>query len=113
MCAVVDRPAGQHTDGAVHGLSAVPDAARRPLPDGGGAAARHGGERGVQERAVALRADATRRRGVHTVRQLPATGHSAAAGRRPGALLGDPVGRVPQTGGRPASSWPWPWPPPE
>lgn len=86
-------------------MSAVPDAARRPLPDGGGVAARYGGERGVQERAVAVRSDATRRRGVHTVRQLPAAGNRAAAGRGSGAVLGDPVGRVPKTGRRPAPSW--------
>jgi len=88
----------------VHGLSAVPDAAGRPLPDGSGASAGHGGERGVQERAVAVRADAARRRGVHTVRKLLAARHRAAAGSGPGAVLGDPVGRVSQTGGRPSAS---------
>lgn len=97
----VHRPAGQHTHGSVHGVSDVPDAAGRPLPDGGGAAAGHGGERGVQERAVAVRADAARRGGLHTVRQLPSAGHRAAAGRGPDAVLGDAVGRVPQTGRRP------------
>jgi len=89
-------------------MSAVPDAARRPLPDGGGATTWHGGERGVQERAVAVRADAARRRGVHTVRQLPAAGNRAAAGRGPGAVLGDTVGRVPETGRGPAPSRPRP-----
>jgi len=79
-------------------MPAVPDAARRPLPDGGGATSGYGGERGVQERAVAVRADAARRRGLHTVRELPPVGNRAPSGRRPGALLGDPVGRVPKTG---------------
>lgn len=101
LCAGVDRPTRQHTDGAVHWLPAVPDAAGRPLPDGGGAAAGHGGERRVQEQGLAVRADAARRRRLHTVRQLPAAGHrAAAAGRVAGPVLGDAVGRVPQAGGR-------------
>lgn len=88
----------------MHGLSAVPDAAGRPLPDGSGATAGHGGERGVQERTVAVRADAARRGGLRTVWLLPAVGHrAAAAGRGRGSVLGDPVGRVPQTGRRPSA----------
>lgn len=82
-------------------MSAVPDAAGRPLPDRSGVTARHGGECCVQERAVAIRADTARRRGLHTVRQLLAAGHRAAARRGPGAVLGDPIGRVPETGRRP------------
>lgn len=97
----VHRPARQHTHGTVHGVSAVPDTVGRPLPDGGGVAVGNGGERGVQERAVAVRADAARRGGLHTVRQLPAVGHRAAARRRPGPVLGDAVRRVPPTGRRP------------
>lgn len=88
----------------MHGLSSVPDTVGRPLSDGSSAAARHGRKRGVQKRTVAVRADAARRRGLHTVRQLSAVGYSAAAGRGPDAVLGDAIGRVSQACGRSPSS---------
>lgn len=59
--------ARQHSCRAVRRQHAVSDATRR-LSNGSALAAGHGGERRVQEPALALRPDAARRRGIHCLR---------------------------------------------